>query len=213
MDFYRYTLSPLLPARAHPSTPLSTHFHSFVRHDVRTARRPRRQDSRASRLLTDAVEQAHQPYDGVVGARRRDRSRVRDGHGAAQRVRHAVEGLDRQHPNGVCYVRVEKQPDRGGEQHQRHAVFVPDLVDYPSGTKEYRHFAAERLHSLRQPFQRFDPPQFVALVLGRDVFHVPAAGHQNGYAKTVSPVLRAGNRDKPEPGGGTGLALVRFRIG
>lgn len=89
MDFYRYTRPPLPQkescARIYARlSPLVFILFYDQRTGVRTAQRPKLEDSSlASRLLTDAVEQAHEPYDGVIGAGRRDRSRVRNGHGPA----------------------------------------------------------------------------------------------------------------------------------
>lgn len=119
----------------------------------------------------------------MVRAGRRDLPRVRDHHGAAERVRHAVERLDRQRPHRVGHDGIAHEPDGEREQHQRHAVPVSDPRDYPPGTEEYRYLAAERLHALRQALQRFDPRQVAAVVFRGHVFDVPVTARRERTIK------------------------------
>lgn len=81
-------------------------------------------------------------------AGRRDGPGIGDDHRAAECVRGAVEDFDDHGEKWIGHNRIDKKPDNEREQHGCHAVPVTDFFNYPTGTEENRHFAAETLQSL-----------------------------------------------------------------
>lgn len=86
----------------------------------------------------------------MVRTGRRDLPGVRDHHGAAQRVRHAIQRFYCQCPDRVGHGGIADEPDGERTQHQRHAVPMADSRNYPPGTEKNWNLAGERLYALRQ---------------------------------------------------------------